>query len=144
MLGLWSWTSPQAVIPTLWYKWHTVQHRPSPGTNGINMLTSSNGNISVLLALYAGNSPVTRPVTRSFDVLFDLRLIKRLSKQSWDWWFETPSRLLWRHFNEAAEVTPHFTMILLLKTDFVLNLFAVIVILMITTMLTEIKLDHGL
>ena len=38
-----------------------------------------------LLALCAGNSPVTyefppqRPVTRSFDVLFDLRLYKRLS-----------------------------------------------------------------
>ena len=43
--------------------------------------------MSVLLALYAGNSPVTgefpsqRPVTRSF-VFFDLRLNKRLSKQS--------------------------------------------------------------
>ena len=41
-----------------------------------------------LLALFAGNSPVTaefpsqRPVTRSFDVFFDLHLNKRLSKQS--------------------------------------------------------------
>ena len=58
-----------------------------------------------LLALCAGNSPVTgefpaqRPVTRSFDVFFDLRLNKRLSKQSRDWWFETPSRSLWRHCN---------------------------------------------
>ena len=34
-----------------------------------------------------------RPLTRSFDVFFDLRLNKRLSKQSWGWWFETPSRL---------------------------------------------------
>ena len=39
-----------------------------------------------------GNSPVTgefpaqRPVTRSFDVFFDLRLNKRLSKQRWGWW----------------------------------------------------------
>ena len=39
---------------------------------------------STLLALYAGNSPVTgefpsqRSVTRSFDVFFDLRLNKRL------------------------------------------------------------------
>ena len=53
----------------------------------------------------AGNSPVIgefpaqMPVTRSFDVFFDLRLNKRLSKQSWGWWFETPSRLLWRHCN---------------------------------------------
>ena len=60
---------------------------------------------SALLALCAGNSPVTgefttqRPVTRSFDVLFDLRPNKRWSKQSWGWWFETPSRSLWRHCN---------------------------------------------
>ena len=58
---------------------------------------------SALLALCVGNSPVTgefpaqRPVTRSFDVFFYLCLNKRLSKQSWGWWFETPSRLLWRH-----------------------------------------------
>ena len=26
-------------------------------------------------------------------------LNERLSKQSWSWWFETPSRLLWRHCN---------------------------------------------
>ena len=44
---------------------------------------------SASLALCAGNSPVTgefptqKPVTRSFDVFFDLRLNKRLSKQSW-------------------------------------------------------------
>ena len=60
---------------------------------------------SALLALCAGNSPVTaefpsqRPVTRSFDVFFDLRLNKRLNKQWWGWWFETPSRSSWRHCN---------------------------------------------
>ena len=43
------------------------------------------------------NSPHKRPVTRSVDVFSDLRLNKRLRKQSWDWWFETPSRSLWRH-----------------------------------------------
>ena len=38
---------------------------------------------SALLAICAGNSSVPqRPVTRSFDVFFDLRLNKRLSKQS--------------------------------------------------------------
>ena len=45
------------------------------------------------------NSPAQRPVLRSFDVFFDLRLNKRLSKQSWGWWFETPSRSLWHHCN---------------------------------------------
>ena len=60
---------------------------------------------SALLALCAGNSPVTgefptqRPVTQSFDVFFDLRLHKRLSKQSWGRWFETSSCSLWRHCN---------------------------------------------
>ena len=29
--------------------------------------------------------PTQRPVTRSFDVFFDLRLNKRLSKQPWGW-----------------------------------------------------------
>ena len=60
---------------------------------------------SALLALCARNSPVTgespsqRPVTRSFDVFFDLRLNKPLSKQSRRRWFETPLRSLWRHCN---------------------------------------------
>ena len=58
-----------------------------------------------LLALCVWNSPVTgefpaqRPLTRSFDVFFDLRLKKQFSKQSWGWWFETPSRSLWRQCN---------------------------------------------
>ena len=61
---------------------------------------------SALLAICAGNSPVPgefptqRPVTRSFDVYFDLRTNKRLSKRSWGWWFETLSWSLWRHYNE--------------------------------------------
>ena len=61
---------------------------------------------SALLAICAGNSPVPgefpaqRPVTRSFDVLFDLHLNTRLSKQWWAWWFETPSCPLWRHRND--------------------------------------------
>ena len=74
------------------------------------MVTSSNGNtFSALLALCVGNSPVTgefpsqRPVTRSFDVFFDLRLNKRLSKQPRRWRFETPWRSLWRHCNAIAE-----------------------------------------
>ena len=42
-----------------------------------------------------------RQVTQSFDVLFDLRLNKRLSKQWWGWWLETLSRPLWRHRSDA-------------------------------------------
>ena len=68
-------------------------------------MTSSIGKMSALLALCAGNSPVTgefpsqRPVTRNFDIFLDLRPKKRLSKHSWGWSFETPSHSLWRHCN---------------------------------------------
>ena len=61
---------------------------------------------SVLLAMCAGNSSVSgefsaqRPVTRSFNVFFDLRLNKRLSKQWWGWWYETSSCPLWSHGND--------------------------------------------
>ena len=54
---------------------------------------------SVLLDLCARISPVTgefpsqRPVTWRIDIFFDLRLNKRLSKQSRRRWFETPSLL---------------------------------------------------
>ena len=48
-----------------------------------------------------GDFPAQRPVTRSFDVFFDLHLNERLSKQSWGWWFETLSLPLWRHRNDA-------------------------------------------
>ena len=69
------------------------------------MMTSSNGSIFRVTGLCVGNSPVTcvfpsqRPVTRSFDSFFDVRLNKPLAKQSWGWSFETPSRSLWSHCN---------------------------------------------
>ena len=58
---------------------------------------------SALLVLCARNSPVPvevpsqGSVTWSFNVFFDLRLIKRLRKQSRRWWFKMPSRSLCRH-----------------------------------------------
>ena len=66
------------------------------------------------LALCAGNSPATgeyqaqRPATRSFDVFLDLRLNKRLSKQSRGWWFEMPSHSLWRHCNVDGKRFPEW------------------------------------
>ena len=70
------------------------------------MMTSSNGNILRVTGLLRGNLPVTdnwpfaggfhrspldspykKPVMRSFDVYFDLRVNKRLSKQSRSRWF---------------------------------------------------------
>ena len=47
-----------------------------------------------------GEFSTQRPVTRSFDVFFDLRQNKPLSKQSKRWWFPTPSHSLWRHCDE--------------------------------------------
>ena len=66
------------------------------------MMMSSNGNIFRVTGHLSvpGEFPAQRPVTRSFNVFFGLRLNKRLSKQSWGWWFETLSRSLWRHCND--------------------------------------------
>ena len=76
-------------------------------TNGA-MVTSSNGNIFRLLAFCVGNSSVTgefpakRPMTQSLHIFCDLRLIYRLSKQSWGWWSETLLRSLWRLSNGCS------------------------------------------
>ena len=43
--------------------------------------------------------PSQRPVTQSFDIFFDLRLNKLLSKQSRRRWFEMPLHSLWHHCN---------------------------------------------
>ena len=81
------------------------------------MMTSSNGNIFRVTGPLCGEFtdhrwipltgyfPSQRPVTRSFDVFFDLRLNKRLSKQSRRWWFETPPCSLWRHCNVPVYIS---------------------------------------
>ena len=72
------------------------------------MMTSSNRNIFHITGPLCGNSLATseffsqRPVTWSFDVFFDPRLNKQLSKQSWGSWFEMPSCPLWRHCNVSV------------------------------------------
>ena len=39
-----------------------------------------------------GEFPTKKPVTRNYDVFFDLRMNKWLNKQqSWGWWFDTLS-----------------------------------------------------
>ena len=68
-------------------------------------MTSSNGYIFRVTGPLCGEFtgpgefPTQRPVTRSFEVFFDLRLNQRLSKHPWGWWFETPSWSLWRQCN---------------------------------------------
>ena len=71
------------------------------------MMTSSNGSIFRVTGPLCGEFndgrfPTQRPVRRGFDVFFDLRLNKWLSKHSSGWWFEMPSCSLWRHCNEAS------------------------------------------
>ena len=99
---------------------HFMEEHSSPTSIfPVFMMTSSNGNMFCITGFCAGNSQVTarnspvtaefpshRPVTRSFDVFFDLRLNKRLSKQSRRRWFETPSRSLWRHCNVVLNSDP--------------------------------------
>ena len=71
-------------------------------------MTSSNGNIFRVTGHLCGEFTGLRwiPRTKASDAelwcFFDLRLDKRLSKQSWCWWFETLSRPLWHHCNVLA------------------------------------------
>ena len=70
-----------------------------------SMVTSSNVNIFFVTGHLCGEFTGLRwfPHTKASDAelrsFFDLRLNKRLSKQSWGWWFETLSRPIWRHSN---------------------------------------------
>ena len=72
-------------------------------------MTSSNGNIFRVTGLLCGEFTGPRWIrrTKASDAelwcLFDLRPNKRLSKQSWGWWFETLSCSLWRHCNEVID-----------------------------------------
>ena len=99
---------------------HFMEEHSSPTSIfPASMMTSSNGNMFRVTGFCAGNSPATvgnspvtgefsshRPVTRSFDVFFDLSLNRQLSKQSRRRWFETPSRSLWRHCNVVPNSDP--------------------------------------
>ena len=82
---------PSVYLPTIMYQISWWRHKIEA--------------FSALLALCAGNSPVTgdfpsqRPVTRSLVGFFYLRMKKRLSKQPWRWWFETTRHSLWRRCN---------------------------------------------
>ena len=86
--------------------WHTCQRVSHPAAFSPSWWSHQMETLSALLAICAGNSPVPgefptqRPVTRSFDVFFDLSLNERLNKQSWSWRFETQSRPLWCHSND--------------------------------------------
>ena len=93
-------------LPVVFYLSGFVQNgRRNPM---LYMMMSANGNIfrvtGHLWGEFTGHRwiPTQRPVMRSFDISFDLRLNKRLSKQSWGWWYETSSCSLWRHCSDIG------------------------------------------
>ena len=71
----------------------------------VSMMTSSNGNIFCVTGPLCGEFTGHRwiPCTKASDAelwcFLDLRLNKRLSKQSWGWWLGTLSRPVWRYCN---------------------------------------------
>ena len=93
----------------------------------LHMMTSSNGNIfrvtGHLCGEFTGHRWILRTKASDAELwcFFYLRLNKRLSKQWWGWWFETPQHPLWRHCNEfgTADTSSRiFTSILLIKCKF--------------------------
>ena len=103
------WSAENDAINTtnLVYIWWDVVHSsslPVPFLHGF-MMSSSNANIFRVTDQLCKEftSPRWIPHTKASDVelwcFFDLRLNKRLSEQSWGWWFETLSCPLWHHCN---------------------------------------------
>ena len=84
-----------------WWPQYICVHKP----NHHCLMTSSNGYFPHYYWSFVRGTtghrciPIMKAVVRNFDVFFDLRLNKRLSKQSTRQWFERPSRSLWRHGN---------------------------------------------
>ena len=90
----WHWGNRMiAPVPVKrpWRVWAYNSHMYTQG-NIIHTMTSSNGNIFHVTGHCA---------TRGFNVFFDQRPNKRLSRQWWGCWFETPP--LWRHNNEPQQ-----------------------------------------
>ena len=101
-LLLWKWRNPEGYGK---YQPLSNHNKPLESANRVHMRRHQMQTFSALLALCVGNSLVTgefpsqRPVTRSSDVFFDLRLNKRLCIQSRRRGFETLSSSLWCHCN---------------------------------------------
>ena len=94
-----------AAMITISLKWWHFRLNQGSNNKHFFMMTSSNGNIFRITGPLSGEFtdhrwiPLTKPVTRSFGIFFDLRPNKRLSKQARRRWFKAPSCSLWRHRN---------------------------------------------
>ena len=98
--------------PIISFLWFSIKQGSSPAaswtrraddeSHGRNMMTSSNGNIFRVTGPLCGEFTGHRAKASDAKLwcFFYLRLNKWLSKQSWGWWFETPSHSLWRHRND--------------------------------------------
>ena len=121
--NLWQKNSHVTLISIICQNWDDIDPMPAPFCHIISYLQGryvfletwwrhQMETFSAFLVICAGNIPVSgefpakRPVTRSFGVFFDLRLNGRLSKHSWGWWLEAPSRTLWRHSNDDPGCWP--------------------------------------
>ena len=91
-------------VPAVWL----IHTRQTNCCSWHHMMTSSNGNIFRVTGHLCGEITGHRwiPPTKASDAelwcFLCLRLNKWLSKQSWGWWYETPSHPLWRHGNDAV------------------------------------------
>ena len=84
----------------LWYGFIMIVWRIYDSPDRENMMTSSNGNIFLVTHPLCGEihwSPVKSPHKGDTELWCFLWL----RKQSWGWWFETPSRSLWRYCNDS-------------------------------------------
>ena len=95
-------------VMSLLHTCHKQKHQLQWWMVVCNMMTSSTGNIfSVSGPLWIRRSLVnslTKASAQSFDVSYDLRLNKRLSKLSSGWWFEMPLCSSLRHCNEVYHI----------------------------------------
>ena len=105
------------LISLFW--WVSIKKGQQCGTfSHLITMTSSNGNIfrvtGHLCWEFTGHRwiPRTKASDAELWCILDLRSNKRLSKQWCGWWFETPSRPLWRHCNVISgyfcKVVPDF------------------------------------
>ena len=67
-------------------------------------MTSSNGKVLGVTGLVCGEFTGHRWISRTKASGAELWCFLDVSKQSWGWWFETPSRSLWRHCDELASL----------------------------------------
>ena len=124
--------------------WRVTVFARNCSSHALSWWRNQTETFSALLGLCAGNSPVTgefpsqRPVTRSFDVFFDLCLNKRLSKQLRRRWFEMPSCSLWRHCNVGV-----VAQLIQIHIRFVFHTKMFLIILWRVAVLTRICSSHA-